>query len=310
VGIGDLELSNTGHDGAMTVLGAVVLPQLPPERLREVAILADTAGLDEIWLWEDCFWPGGIATASAALAWTERIRVGVGLLPVPLRNVALTAMEVAALHRLFPGRLRIGVGHGVQDWMGQVGARVESPMTLLREYVTALRELLTGEQVTVDGRYVHLDAVKLDWPPQNPTEILIGATGPQTLRLSGAIGDGTILTGSTSMPDLHRARDLVDEGSAGTGRKPSLIVYLVAATGPGAQDRLHAEWRRQGRDTAADTSPDVGVAGDATEVAAAVRRWTDAGADTVVLQPTFDDPDPIGFIRFVATEVRPLVSAG
>ncbi|MCZ9336673.1 LLM class flavin-dependent oxidoreductase, partial [Streptomyces sp. TRM76130] len=72
----------------MTALGAVFRPQLAPERLRVVARTADEAGLDELWLWEDCFREGGISTAAAALAWTERIRVGVGLLPVPLRNVA------------------------------------------------------------------------------------------------------------------------------------------------------------------------------------------------------------------------------
>ena len=89
---------------AMTALGVVFLPQLPPERLRAVARAADDAGLEQLWLWEDCFWESGIASVAAALAWTERLRVGVGLLPVPLRNVALTAMEVATLHRLFPGR--------------------------------------------------------------------------------------------------------------------------------------------------------------------------------------------------------------
>ncbi len=66
------------------------------------------------------------------LAATSRITVAIGLLPVPLRNVALTAMEISALARLFPGRITAGVGHGVQDWMGQVGARAGSPMTLLR----------------------------------------------------------------------------------------------------------------------------------------------------------------------------------
>ena len=110
-------------DVAVTTVGAVFLPQFPPERLRSVAEAADEAGLAQLWLWEDCFWEGGIATAAAALAWTERLQVGVGLLPVPLRNVALTAMELATLHRLFPGRPLTGVGHGVQDWMGQVGAR-------------------------------------------------------------------------------------------------------------------------------------------------------------------------------------------
>jgi hypothetical protein len=42
-------------------------------------------------------------------------------------------------------------------------------------------------------------------------------------------------------------------------------------------------------------------------VAAAVRRLAEAGADTVVLQPTGDEPDPEGFVRFAAEEVRPLV---
>lgn len=128
----------------MTQLGAVFRPQLPPERLRDIARLADDSGLEQLWLWEDCFREGGVSTAAAALAWSERVRIGVGLLPVPLRNVAITAMEVASLHRMFPGRAIVGVGHGVQDWMGQVGARVESPVTLLREYLDALRALLRG----------------------------------------------------------------------------------------------------------------------------------------------------------------------
>jgi len=56
-----------------------------------------------------------------------------------------------------------------------------------------------------------------------------------------------------------------------------------------------------------DPAQDIGIAGDAPAVADAVGRWADAGADTVVLQPTADDPDPEGFVRFVAREVRPLV---
>ena len=151
--------------GRMTTFGATCIPQVPPERLREVARAAEDEGLDELWLWEDCFWGGGVATAAAVLAWTTRLRVGIGVLPVPLRNVALTAMETATLHRLFPGRLMVGVGHGVQDWMGQVGARPESPVTLLREYIEALRALLRGERVTTHGRYVRLDGVQLGWPP-------------------------------------------------------------------------------------------------------------------------------------------------
>ncbi|MFG2778821.1 LLM class flavin-dependent oxidoreductase [Streptomyces prunicolor] len=289
----------------MTGLGAVFRPQLPPERLRAVVQLADTAGLEELWLWEDCFREGGISAAAAALAWSEQVRVGVGLLPVPLRNVAITAMEVATLDRLFPGRAILGVGHGVQDWMGQVGARVESPVTLLREHLDALRALLRGERLTTDGRYVKLDDVALDWPPAGPVEILAGATGPRTLRLSGAAADGTILTASTAPDGVRRARQLIDEGreSAGRTEPHKVVVYLLTATGPDAAARLRAELADEGLESV----PDLGVAGDAGTVAKAVQRLAEAGADTVILQPTGDEPDPEGFVRFAAEEVRALV---
>ncbi|MEU6574451.1 LLM class flavin-dependent oxidoreductase [Streptomyces sp. NPDC046805] len=289
----------------MTVLGAVFRPQLPPERLRAVARIADDAGLEELWLWEDCFREGGLSTAAAALAWTERVRIGVGLLPVPLRNVAISAMEAATLHRMFPGRPMIAVGHGVQEWMGQVGARVVSPLTLLREHLDALRALLRGERLSIDGRYVQLDDVALDWPPQGPVEVLTGATGPRTLRLSGEAADGTILTASTSPDGVRRARRLVDEGreAAGRGGPHKVVVYLLAATGPDADARLRAELAAEGLGDV----PGLGVAGDAAAVAEAVRGLADAGADAVILQPTGDEPDPEGFVRFTAEEVRPLV---
>ena len=292
----------------MTNLGAVCLPQVPPDRLRAVARAADDAGLEELWLWEDCFWNGGIASVAAALAWTGRLRVGIGVLPVPLRNVAVAAMEIATLDQLFPGRLIPGVGHGVQDWMAQVGARVESPMTLLREYLTALRALLRGEKLTVDGRYVRLTGVALDRPPASPPAVLAAATGPRSLRLSGELADGTILTASTAVEQIREARRLVDEGREKGGRTEPhpVIVYLLAVTGPGAAERLEAERRRDADHAGLDT----GVAGDAHAVADAVQRWAEAGADTVVLQPTVDEPDPEAFVRFVAEDVRPLVPAG
>ncbi|MCC5480677.1 LLM class flavin-dependent oxidoreductase [Streptomyces sp. NPDC059680] len=291
----------------MTALGVVFRPQLPPERLRAVARAADEAGLEELWLWEDCFREGGMTTAAAALAWTERVRVGVGLLPVPLRNVALTAMESASLHRMFPGRATLVVGHGVQDWMGQVGARPASPLTLLGEHLDALRALLGGERLTVRGRYVSLDDVGLDWPPQGAVPVFAGATGPRTLRLSGAKADGTVLTAATSPDGVRQARQLIAEGQKEAGgdasRPHQVVVYLLAATGPGADARLRAELVAEGLGSATD----VGVAGDARAVAAAVRRLAEAGADTVVLQPTGDEPDPEGFVRFAAEEVRPLL---
>jgi alkanesulfonate monooxygenase SsuD/methylene tetrahydromethanopterin reductase-like flavin-dependent oxidoreductase (luciferase family) len=290
----------------MTLLGAVLLPYIPPEELPPVALAADEAGLDELWLWEDCFRTGGVATAAAALAITRRLRVGIGILPVPLRNVAVTAMEVGTLERLFPGRAIVGLGHGVAEWMAQVGAKPASPVTLMREYATALRALLAGERVTTDGRYVHLDAVALDWPAATPPTLHIGAIGPRTLRLSGEVADGTIMVGGTTPAEVTAARLHIDEGRAAAGRTDPhrVTVYLPVATGPDAVERLRAD----GANFGADFSKPYGSTGDAATIAAAVKQWGAAGADAVVLQPTVDEPDAAAFVRFVATEVRPLVS--
>ncbi|WP_067713231.1 LLM class flavin-dependent oxidoreductase [Nocardia yamanashiensis] len=289
----------------MTTLGAVFRPQNPPERLRETVRVADAAGLEELWLWEDCFLEGGISTAAAALAWSERVRIGVGVLPVPLRNVAITAMEIATLERMFPGRGVWGVGHGVQDWMGQVGARAGSPLTLLREYLDALRGLLAGERLTVKGRYVQLDDVALDWPPAAAPAVYAAATRPRTLELAGAAADGVILTSSTTLAGVRDAVGIVQAARAETAAAQPIpvVVYLLAATGPDAAARVTAELNANER----DTTGIIGAAGDAGAIAEVVARWSEAGATSVILQPTADEPDPAGFVRFVAEQVRPRV---
>lgn len=275
------------EDAGVTTLGVIFRPENPPETLRTVARAAEEAGLEELWLWEDCFLNGGISAAAAALAWTDRLTVGVGITPVPFRNVAVEAMEIATLSRMFGPRAIVGVGHGVQSWMGQVGARASSPLTLLREYVSALRALLDGESVTAAGRYVNLDGVKLDWPPDPAPPIVLGATGPKTLQLSGELADATILTASTTLDGVRAARGHI-------GRDDHrVIVFVEAATGPGAADRV--------REPAA-------LAGDAAAVAAGVQRFAEAGADAVVLQPTESEPDLLNFVRFVTRQVRPLVA--
>ncbi|MCW2529505.1 MAG: oxidoreductase [Pseudonocardiales bacterium] len=264
----------------MTALGIIFTPDLPPERLHDVAVAADQAGLEQLWLWEDCFQESGIATASAVLAWTENLTVGIGLLPVPLRNVALTAMELATLERLFPGRVRPGIGHGVLDWMGQTGERVESPMTLLREYADALRRLVHGETVTTTGRYVRLTDVTLDWPPATPPPLSIGGIKPRTLRLAGELGDGTILTGDTTLAELGEAVGQIAAGRAISRRSDEhdVVVFLVV----------------KGHPTAA-------------QVAGQINEYVDAGATTVAVQPQGEGRSLEDLARFVATQVRPLV---
>lgn len=253
-------------------LGVVFRPQCPPERLREVALAAAATDGVELWLFEDCFSEGGLTAAAAALAWTDELRVAIGLLPVPLRNPALAAMEIATLARLFPGRLLPGVGHGVLDWMGQVGARAASPMTLLAEHTTALRDLLHGRTVDVDGEYVTLRGVTLDWPPSEVPPVLVGARGPRTIRLAAERGDGVILdTGTTAAEVRASCADIAEAREAAGRTEPFRVVVYAQPSQVSAQ-------------VVADVAGELG----------------EAGADTVVFVPGDDALDPLPWIEACA----------
>jgi alkanesulfonate monooxygenase SsuD/methylene tetrahydromethanopterin reductase-like flavin-dependent oxidoreductase (luciferase family) len=264
-------------------VGMVFRPQLPPERLRHFVARTEQGGLDDLWLWEDCFLEGGLTCAAMALAWSDTIRVGLGLLPVPLRNSAVSAMEIAVLARLFPGRFIPAAGHGVLSWMDQVGARAASPMTLLREWVTATRSLLHGETVTADGDYVRLRQVALDWPPATPPNLLVGARGPKTLVLAGEISDGLVLDAGIT-PDLVR-KAIATATAATPDRTLEVVVYVACGQGDGARDRLASDVSSYGA-----LASEATAVGSPADVAAVIGAYADAGATTVALQPAGDDP--------------------
>ncbi len=124
---------------------------LPAPFVVEVAEALEAAHVDQLWVIEDCFYTAGISLAATALARTELLTVGIGILPAVARNPAVTAMELATLANLAPGRLVAGIGHGVQEWMEQMGGRTSSPLTTLDEAITIVRRLLHGETVTFEG---------------------------------------------------------------------------------------------------------------------------------------------------------------
>ncbi|MFB7798258.1 LLM class flavin-dependent oxidoreductase [Isoptericola sp. NPDC056134] len=305
----------------MVTLGCILAPYgNPPSRFVPFARTAEAAGLDEVWLWEDCFLESGPSAAAAMLSATERLRVGIGVMPLPLRNVALTAMETATIDGMFPGRFVPGVGHGVQSWMGQVGARVASPLTLMREQVGALRALLGGERVTTSGRYVTLDDVALDWPPAVAPLVVAAAKGPKTLRLVGEVAQGVVIDGDTGVSGARQAVVLVDEGRAAAGLPPvaesapegehpfRTVAFAQVATGDGAADRLRRSLARWDVDASSDEAlADHASWGSAEEVADGLRRYAALGATTVVAQPTLDEPDLDGFAAFLGEEVAPLL---
>lgn len=267
----------------MARIGAIFNPYtFSIDEYRDAVELAESSGVPELWIWEDCFRHSAFAPAAAALAWTERLRIGIGITPMPLRNVTATAMEIASLERLFPGRLLPGVGHGVLPWMGQAGVRAASPLTLMREYVPALRGLLAGDEVSESGRYVSLDAVRLEWPPSDAPRVYAAAEGPKTLQLSGEVADGTVLNSGYTPAEVAGFVSTIRDARAGAGREGEhdIVAYVVAAFGADAE--------AQARTDVGD-KPDPlerAVWGDPAQVAAQARLYFDAGVDDVVLLPS------------------------
>lgn len=216
----------------------VMLPRdLPADQVLPFVRTADELGFAEVWVVEDLGFRGAIAQAATALAATERIRVGMGILPVAARNVGFAAMELGTLAELFPGRVDVGLGHGLPGWMRQVGAWPSSPLTLLREQTAALRALLAGETVTVDGRYVSLSDVRLESPPAVPPPLLAGVRGPRSLALAGEIADGVILAEPVTPEYLRTALAQV-----GGGPDLRVISYNVALVGDD-RERVRAQVR-------------------------------------------------------------------
>ncbi len=297
-------------------------PENRPEDLRRYAREVEAFGYHELWIVEDCFLNGGIAGTAAALAETDHVTIGLGILPAVMRNAATTAMELATLARLHPGRLHAGLGHGVAAWMKQIGAFPVSQLAALEEVTAAVRALLAGERITVSGRHVQLDAVRLDHPPAVVPPVSVGVRSEKSLRLSGRVADGTILSELASPAYLKWARQQIDAGRAEAARTDPhrLTVYTFFAhdrdrdearaavrpelaralrsreavtllTPAGIADEIaalsaatpdDAEFAKQLTDEWIDQ---LAVAGDTSDCVRALTGLRDAGADAVVLMP-------------------------
>jgi alkanesulfonate monooxygenase SsuD/methylene tetrahydromethanopterin reductase-like flavin-dependent oxidoreductase (luciferase family) len=243
-----------------------------------------------------------------------------------MRNPAAAAMELAALARLFPGRVLPGFGHGVAAWMRQIGALPRSQ--LAGETITAVRALLAGETVTMRGAHVDLDAVRLDHPPRRAPPVFAGVRGPRSLALSGRVADGTVLAELSSPAYVRWAREQVDRGRARAGRvdRHRLTVYVLLGLGASELRAVRAQVagallagslqlgpsssteaaelatlaaRAPNLTTLAAELPDsqverLAVAGDPAGCARTLQRFGEAGADAVVLVPP---PDPDAALR-------------
>jgi alkanesulfonate monooxygenase SsuD/methylene tetrahydromethanopterin reductase-like flavin-dependent oxidoreductase (luciferase family) len=298
----------------MTSFGVVFPAHAPAEALPSFATRAETLGYDELWVVEDCFLSGGLTQASAALAATKELRVGVGLLPAAVRNAAIVAMEIATVARLYPARFSVAFGHGVESWMTQIDARPAKRLAALGEVITAVRMLLCGETVNAAGAFVNLASVTLENPPAVAPQILAGTTGPEGIAMAGRRADGLLLPEGCGPRFVAHAKQLAERATPLPGLPFAIVVYAWMRIGDDESARAAltdavSHWIDSGlyagpmREAGVNGAPELGpltrkiadelaIAGTAPQCAAAVNRLVTAGAQRVVLAavgPDFAD---------------------
>ncbi|MGC0362124.1 5,10-methylenetetrahydromethanopterin reductase [Rhodococcus sp. 27YEA15] len=305
-------------------IGLLLASATPPEDVASISKQAEDLGFQELWVPEDYFFGGGMATAAIALAATTTIPVGIGVVASVVRHPAVTAMEIATLARAFPRRILPGIGHGVPAWTNQMGLTTKSPMSALRETLTSLKSLLAGETVSAEGRTFTFREVTLTHPVAEEVPLYTGVLGDKGIALTGELADGLIVSALSPVEYVEAARKKLDDAAAAAGRdtKPSISVLLlanvtsdpelaetvreemkqilafyIAATGPcplfaaiGANEQIADMLSRGGPEIVAAEMPEswvdaFAVAGSVDDCRAKIAQYYEAGADAVVVSP-------------------------
>jgi alkanesulfonate monooxygenase SsuD/methylene tetrahydromethanopterin reductase-like flavin-dependent oxidoreductase (luciferase family) len=205
---------------------------LPFDQLRVAGREAAQLGFESLWT------PAGGVPDSfhVCAAWSAdtALRTGISVVPAARMWTPLgLATQAATLAQLSGGKFVLGVGTGGSGpgFFHSVGLP-NRPIAVMREYVTAIRGLLAGEQVTVGE--VHgvgrTGAGRPGWPhssslgvPDLPAApVYLAALGPQMLRLAGEAADGVLLNWA-SPEQIAYSREQVDAGAARAGREPGSV---------------------------------------------------------------------------------------
>ena len=218
----------------------------------DLAIAADRLGCSSVWVAE-AYGSDAVSVLAWIAARTERIGLGAGVLQVPARTHAMTAMTASTLDRLSDGRFMLGLGlSGPQVSEGWHGIPFGSPMGRLREYTDAVRLALARHPLEYQGRHVQVPPpgsaarpIRLSQRPvRDRIPVYLAALGPRALELCGEIADGwlsvfadtdTVRESMSRIADGRRARPA--DGGGGTTADFDAVVTcsLVVTDVPGAE---------------------------------------------------------------------------
>jgi len=171
----------------------IFVEALPPRVQIDYGVRAEERGFRAAWFPEITF-GDAFGPATAVATKSSRIGLGTGVVGIWSRSAVTMALQAATLNELSDGRLLLGVGLQARGYVeGWHGQRYERPVRAMREYVTILRRVLSGENVTFEGEIFSVHGFQLMMqPPERPARIYMAAIGPQMTRLAGELADGII----------------------------------------------------------------------------------------------------------------------
>jgi F420-dependent oxidoreductase-like protein len=175
---------------------------LDPRRAIDTAQRAEALGFHSIWTAE-AYGSDAIVPLTWVAAHTEKIKLGTGIMQMPARTPAMTAMTGATLDEMSGGRALIGLGlSGPQVAEGWHGVPYGKPLVRTREYVSILRDIWKREKpLEFDGQEYQIpyrgdSATGLGKPlktilhPRADIPIYLAAIGPKNVALAAEIADG------------------------------------------------------------------------------------------------------------------------
>ncbi len=308
------------------VQGSGQLTTRPPDpgRYRAVAELAEELGYDSIWAGEHLSFHNPILDLGVALATfaavTERIRLGAGVVLLPLRHPSLVAKQAASLDYISGGRLLLGLGvggEGAGDFeaagvpIGERGARAD-------EGIAALRLLLTERPASYSGRFYRFENVSIEPGPAHLAgpPLLVGGRSEAALRRAGTLGDGWL-------PYLVSARryatgvDAVRGHAVAAGRDPDALGHVLVAfalvdeDGERARElaRTHLS-QRYGMAFERHHVERLCIVGTPEECAERVGEYAAAGVTHLSFNPAVDEDgflDQVALLHDVAAGLRSTV---
>ena len=190
----------------------------------EVAVAAERLGYDTVWA-PEAYGSDAVSILAFVAARTSTIGLAAGVLQMPARTPANTAMTAMTLDELSGGRFSLGLGtSGPQVVEGWHGVPFEKPLARTREYVDIVRRIVRRDvPVRYEGDFYRLPVDRGErsapalrsalHPRRQEIPIWLAANGPRNVALAAEIADGWLP--SMFSPDHEEATaDALAEGAA------------------------------------------------------------------------------------------------